>query len=53
MSNTIKYRLLKPIKQKLTENNLTITCAGKGKTLVIIQNIELMNKIMEFNVENG
>jgi hypothetical protein len=28
---------LKSIKQKLIDNNLTLTCAGKGKTLVIIK----------------
>jgi hypothetical protein len=53
MSNTVEYRFLKPIKQKLKENNLTITRADKGKTMVIIENTELHNKIMEFNVENG
>jgi hypothetical protein len=49
MNNTVEHRLLS-IKQKLKENNLTITCADKGKTVVII---ELQNKIMEFNIESG
>jgi hypothetical protein len=39
MSNTVEYRHLKSIKQKLKENNLTITWADKSKTVVITENI--------------
>jgi hypothetical protein len=34
---SLEYEVLKSIKQKLIDNNLTLTCAGKGKTLVIIK----------------
>jgi hypothetical protein len=47
-----EYKLIKSIKPKLKEN-LTITWADKGKTVVIVENNVLHNKIMEFSLENG
>jgi hypothetical protein len=44
--------VLKSIKQKLVDSNLTLTRADKGKTLVIIKNKELHNKILSFTNEN-
>jgi hypothetical protein len=49
---SLEYEVLKSIKQKLIDNNLTLTCAGKGKTLVIIKIEELHNKILSFTSES-
>jgi hypothetical protein len=41
------------MKQKLLDNNLAITRADKGKTVVVINKEELNKKVELFNTENG
>jgi hypothetical protein len=43
---------LKSIKQKLIDNSLTITRADRGKTIVIVTNEALHNKVLAFTNEN-
>jgi UDP-N-acetylglucosamine transferase subunit ALG13 len=52
IKKSLDFKILKSIKQKLIDNNLSITHAGKGKTLVIITNEELQNKVLVFTNEN-
>jgi hypothetical protein len=47
-----EYKCIKSIKHKLLDNNLVITRADKGKTVVIISKEELNKKVLLFNTEN-
>jgi hypothetical protein len=52
IKKSLEYKTLKPIKQKLIDNNLTIYRADKGKPIVIIANEALHNKVLAFTNEN-
>jgi hypothetical protein len=41
IKKSLYFKILKSIKQKLIDKNVSITSADKGKTLVIITNEEL------------
>jgi hypothetical protein len=51
--NILEHIILKAVKQKLTDNNLTVSCGDKGEIVVVIKNEELQNKIRTFANENG
>jgi hypothetical protein len=52
IKKSLEYKTLQSIKQKLIDNNLTITRADKGKTIFIITNETLHNKFLAFTNEN-
>jgi hypothetical protein len=52
-NKSIENKIIKTIKQKLINNEAVITKADKGKTVVIINNQELIDKVNTYVTENG
>jgi hypothetical protein len=51
--NKGEYKCIKSIKHRLIDNNLVLTHAANGKTVVIISKEELNKNVLLFNTENG